>query len=462
MVFHGSLVALWVRLTARKANHQMATSSDTSGVAPVFHLPVDLCFECRRDGDCCRNWDIPVEPDEVERILTADWRSCSALGPDDDSPFLYPRKGKGGHVVIKRIDEACCFLAEDGLCRLHKRYGAEAKARSCQRYPFRFVEAPDGVYVGLSFGCRSVLRNTGLPVEKQFDRVREEFLRRPSYHRLAEPVRFDAATPIEWADYLAIEQALDEILAREDYSVGQCLIAGHAWLGILRQALLAGRKSPEQTPSRWVSFYVDSTRRDGFARAFQIARHPVAGRAVKRMLLGSFISFRSASIRRLPRLVVIVRLLLENARHWLRLGNLRLPPFQTALSYRDFRPGSADLDSREFQDILRRYFRHALFRKDLICHTDVFWGYCFLVLTYGLIQWYAAGLRAAGTPAPGSGGKALAENSASDGFEAVSIVERYYVHHSNFNQLFLYHPALAETIQYLFKRPNFAHSIVAG
>ena len=86
--------------------------------------------------------------------------------------------------------------------------------------------------------------------------------------------------------------------------------------------------------------------------------------------------------------------------------------------------------------------------KELVRYTDVFRGYCFLILIYGLIQWYATVLKNQGSENPLS--------------EALSMVERYYVLHSDFNQLFLYHPALADIMDYIFKKSNFAHSIIMG
>jgi hypothetical protein len=295
--------------------------------------------------------------------------------------------------------------------------------------------------------CKSIRTNTGASIEEQFDEVREDFLSRPAYHRLPDPIRFEAAVPIEWIDYLAIERSLDEILARADRTVGECLIAGHVWLGMMRRMLHSPDRPPSLTPSQLIHFYIERTREDGYARSFEIARRSAANRALKRMLLGTFVSFRTSLIRRRWRPLVMGQVLTQNLRHWLQLGSLRLPPYEKEFSYSDFRPDPQALETPEMQALLRRYFRHALFRKDLVRHTEVLWGYSFLVLTYGLIQWYATVLRAMGE---------------SDPSEALGAVERYFVHHTNFNQLFLYHPALAMIVQYLFQKPNFAHTIING
>ena len=424
----------------------MALVSDPSLDAPVFHLPYGMRYDCLRDGVCCRDWDIPLSGDDVSRLREADWAQA-ATEAGGDGPTVRNRQGQD---LIRRVGGACNFLGPTNLCRLHELLGISAKPHGCRQFPFRFVEAPDGVYVGLSFVCTSVARNIGVPVEDQYDPIRETHMLRPGAHKLASPVRFDSATPITWEDYLAIEAVLDRILSREEHSLETCLIAGHAWLGILRRMLHEGRMPPGLTASEIIRYYIGRAQSGELERCFEIARRSVANPALKRMLLGSFISFRTSLTEGRTRAGVTARILLENARHWLRVGAVRLPELGgAAISHRSLEARKGCLAGPDAQEMLRRYFRHALFRKDLICHTDLFWGYCFLVLAYGLVQWHGAALRA--LPKPDD-----------DPARALGMVERGYVHHSSFNQLFLYHPALAEVFQYIFKKPNFAHSIING
>lgn len=277
---------------------------------------------------------------------------------------------------------------------------------------------------------------------------------------LPTPVRFDAEIAIDQDRYLLIEEALDEILSRETEMVETCLVAGHAWLGILRRMLrlirsrMAAKKDlPPDAPSTdeliamTIDHYVKQSREEKFDRAFRLAQKPASQAAVKRMLLGSFISFRNTLSARQPHLLIIARALMQYARHWLRLGSIRLKPLEGKVSYAEFRPSVDDLAAEETQDLLRRYFRHALTRKDLVRNSDIFLGYGYLVMTYGLIQWYAAFLRSVDQPDP---------------VRALALVEEHFIQHPEFNQVFLYHPAMANIIHYLFRKPNFAHTMVRG
>jgi len=425
---------------------------------PVFHLPEGIRYTCQMDGACCCDWwEIRVEAMAAERILEVDWRSCSSLGGKAKSPFLRARPN-ARFLFLRCLGDACSFLGEDSLCRLHARFGPETKPHGCRRFPFHFIQAPDGIYVGLSFACTSVLHDMGRPALEMREEAERLYSLEPEHARIEAPIRLDASTAITWEDYLQVEKALDAILSREDQPFSTCLVAGHVWLGILRQMLKAGApelkdkeaaflRGPNPALGQILDFYVRQTSSENFKRAFAIASRSAAHPTLKRMVLGTLLSFRNSGRPNQWRITAVMRVIVEHLRHWMRLGSLRLEPLDKRVPYRMFQPSPAYLDPPKVQALLRRYYRHALFRKDLVANTDLFWGYCYFLLIHGLVEYYAVGLAALGEPDPEL---------------ALCLVEKYFVHHSNFGRTFLYHPALADIFQYLFKRPNFAHTMVMG
>lgn len=89
--------------------------------------------------------------------------SDGAEGAVND-PFI-PIAGAGGHHRIrKRDDGACGFLSSNNKCRLHEELGAAQKPLTCRMFPYRFHPAPEAVIVTASFGCPTVVANTGEPV----------------------------------------------------------------------------------------------------------------------------------------------------------------------------------------------------------------------------------------------------------------------------------------------------------
>ena len=78
-------------------------------------------------------------------------------------------------------------------------------------------------------------------------------------------------------------------------------------------------------------------------------------------------------------------------------------------------------------------------------------GYNFLLLNVALMKWFAKALGAA---------QGLREVERGHWIEAISLVERYYVLNSSLPSLFLYHPVMFETIQRLFSKKDYAHTMM--
>ncbi|MBN1868522.1 hypothetical protein JW916_14670 [Candidatus Sumerlaeota bacterium] len=314
---------------------------------------------------------------------------------------------------------------------------------------YRFVETPAGVFVGASFACEDTRSDAGERIES-YERALRELLARTGANAGVEiPVRLNAVTEIEWEDYEAVERVLDAILARADRPVGECLIAGHIWLGMLSGMLRAARKAGAGPSAKeTIRYYVERTGQDGYARVFSLAERAAARPTVKRMLLGTLIGFRRTLRPRQWRMTATLRATVENLRHWMRLGALRFPGIDDRVPWREFEPNPADLAPEEPQRLLRRYFRHSLFRKDPILHTDLHLGFCFLILVHGLVEWYAAALKPLG-------------RSDTVG-AALGLVERHFVLDPDFGPLFLHHPAIGDAIHLASNRPHFAHTIVKG
>jgi lysine-N-methylase len=125
---------------------------------PVHHLPVVQNWDCHSCGNCCREYDIPVTAAERQRIEAHGWRSDSAIG---DLP-LFVRQGRwSSNYRLFRSDRGCVFLNAEGRCRLHERFGPDAKPFACRLYPFVLVPTGEHWRVSLRFACPSVATNQG-------------------------------------------------------------------------------------------------------------------------------------------------------------------------------------------------------------------------------------------------------------------------------------------------------------
>ncbi|MFW6286922.1 MAG: hypothetical protein ACOC29_03175, partial [Candidatus Sumerlaeota bacterium] len=173
--------------------------------------------------------------------------------------------------------------------------------------PITFTRTPAGLYCGCSFSSPEIPQSLGENPDTTCPEL--EALSDKPEHRLEieTPVRFSSRLTLSWQQNQAVEAALDAILSRADHSVGVCLIASHVWLGMLRRMLSvaaagAGEGYPADTSSRErglsparaeaFDYYLQSTTRENFAKAFQVASKPGHHQTVRRMLLGAIMSFR--------------------------------------------------------------------------------------------------------------------------------------------------------------------------
>jgi lysine-N-methylase len=118
-------------------------------------------WDCQVCGNCCYQYQVAVTDEERQRILAQEW---SELG----KVRLFKRLGwfSRRYRLNHRPDGACVFLGEDNRCRIHARFGAEAKPLACRLYPFVLVPVGDEWHVGVRYSCPSATANKGRPARE--------------------------------------------------------------------------------------------------------------------------------------------------------------------------------------------------------------------------------------------------------------------------------------------------------
>lgn len=128
---------------------------------PIVNLPLrEQRYSCHGCGNCCRDFTVQLRPEDLAKLQSQDWER--RLGEPVTIEF------RGATFLRQRDDGACIFLMDDGLCRIHKEFGFEAKPIACQLFPFHVIPAAAAgssgtsrVQMGLNFACQSVLENRG-------------------------------------------------------------------------------------------------------------------------------------------------------------------------------------------------------------------------------------------------------------------------------------------------------------
>lgn len=138
------------------------------GVPRLGALPDYQCYSCHSCDDCCRgNLSVPVTPEEAEAIRAQGWA---------EEPGFFGRElfieHQGGLYLAQDGATGCIFLDPAGGCRIHARFGLEAKPLACRLYPHVLVPVGREARVDLHFDCSSVAANLGRPLAAQGDELR--------------------------------------------------------------------------------------------------------------------------------------------------------------------------------------------------------------------------------------------------------------------------------------------------
>lgn len=105
----------------------------------------ELRHACLGCGGSCRGVNVRlVGDDEPARIA----KLADELGVE--------RAIEGG--ALRQLDGSCVFLDEQLRCRIHARFGAEAKPRICRQYPTVVVHTESGLRAGIDPGCYTAWR----------------------------------------------------------------------------------------------------------------------------------------------------------------------------------------------------------------------------------------------------------------------------------------------------------------
>src|SRR5262245_45350268 len=117
---------------------------------PPLELPTIQNWSCHNCGGCCRQHGIFITEAARVRIEKQGW------GPDSGIPAnqpLFVKEQSWFKKPWRRLahqpDGACVFLNEQGLCRIHAKFGEEAKPLACRIYPYAFHPAGNKLAVSL-------------------------------------------------------------------------------------------------------------------------------------------------------------------------------------------------------------------------------------------------------------------------------------------------------------------------
>jgi lysine-N-methylase len=179
---------------------------------------------------------IEVTDEERQRILGQGWSPTDGI-PEQQAVIVRTGRFSRGHRLAHRDDGACVFLDENGLCRIHAKFGEAAKPLACRIYPYTFHPAGRQVAVGLRFSCPSVVENLGASVSSQSGQLRQI-----AAQVVPQGIEDDPApeiTPgqrLDWKDFKRFQTALQDGLSEGDLPLAVRLRRILFWLDLVKQS----------------------------------------------------------------------------------------------------------------------------------------------------------------------------------------------------------------------------------
>jgi Fe-S-cluster containining protein len=418
-------------------------------------LPDNVVFTCQQSGACCRSdWLIGVDDTAHARLRDVAWarHDPGLTGTATFVPLPFPLPGGERVTFARRPDGACVFLTGDQRCGIHRHLGAAAKPQVCREFPYHFVQTPDGVAVGVSFACTAVRAHRGASLPAQRDEVRAVLAGSTRVERLSERLTLFGAVDLDWSAYRPIEAALLDLLTNAERPLPVGLLAGSALLSLcigLTQIEARARRA-DQTPPATLEQGLAELHASRYRRLLDIAAAARYPRRPSLTYLAPPYTWLQLTRKRMSRPALLLSVYGNYFRFRRARGRLPDaitggPPFDlgAVLGVR-FDTGAAGVEP-----FLREYWSHVVFRKTLTPMHGIFRGYQTLLALYSFMK-LAARLHAwrAGRPA----------SVLADVKEAVGLIERAFVLHARYTDLFRLTPIVTVLADRLYQQPSFVRT----
>jgi len=200
-----------------------------------LQLPVLQNWSCHNCGGCCRQHAIEITAEEKLRIEQQNW--SGEPGFQQGEPIFEWHSGPPWNKRYKlahRADGACVFLNEQGLCRIHAKFGEPAKPLACRIYPYAFHPGGKAVNVGLRFSCPSIVANLGKKLTESRNEIKElQRLVVPESAEFSPPPLITAKERLDWRDTHQFVRALADTIAREDLPLRHRILQSFIWVHLV-------------------------------------------------------------------------------------------------------------------------------------------------------------------------------------------------------------------------------------
>lgn len=129
-------------------------------------------WDCHQCGVCCHGSIVPLSLDDAERLRSQQWEN----EPEFHRTPLTVRHptAASSRRLAHRDDGTCVFLNEDGLCRIHTKFGEHAKPTVCQTFPLQLVPREKHAVLTIRRACPSAAADLGRDVSAKLPYIKQQ------------------------------------------------------------------------------------------------------------------------------------------------------------------------------------------------------------------------------------------------------------------------------------------------
>jgi lysine-N-methylase len=182
---------------------------------PLKPLPTVERWDCHQCGVCCRGSVVPLSDEDLARLAAQKWEEH----PDYQGTKVTTRESWGSrdYRLAHRDDGSCVFLLPDGLCRIHKELGFDAKPLICRMFPLQVVPRDGVAMLTIRRACPSAAADRGRPVAEQLDFAKKLARERGLTDQKVEPPPIKPGESRAWPATRKVLSAIQRLTADERF-----------------------------------------------------------------------------------------------------------------------------------------------------------------------------------------------------------------------------------------------------
>jgi lysine-N-methylase len=191
---------------------------------PIRVLPILENWDCHGCGICCRGAVVVLNERDLERIRRQGWDK----DPDFRGKKILVRLGlfDKRYRLAQRNDGVCIFQDADKLCRIHKKFGYEAKPHVCRMAPLQLVPLENMAYVTLRRYCPSAAADRGCSLKEQLSELRELLKQSGEEPLPSRPPTLTRGHRRPWKDAEALNGSLSRLIQDGRFPLVRRLVHG--------------------------------------------------------------------------------------------------------------------------------------------------------------------------------------------------------------------------------------------